>query len=47
MDVLTKEINQAIEKQHFERCVILRDMLTFVQALDTTYQHIVLQTTQS
>ncbi len=47
IDVLMNEINQAIEKQHFERCAILRDMLMFVQALDTTYQHIVLQTTQS
>lgn len=45
--VLTQEINQAIEKQHFERCAILRDMFTFVQSLDSTYQHIVLNSTQS
>lgn len=45
LDILTNEINQAIEKQHFERCTILRDMFTFVQSLDSTYQHIVLKTT--
>lgn len=42
LTLLEKEIQEAITKQHFERCVKLRDIYQFVQSLDKTYQHIVL-----
>lgn len=41
LQTLHQEIDIAIWKQHFERCSRLRDIYTFVQSLETTYQHIV------
>ena len=43
LQILKQHLDEAVAKEHFKRCAILRDVYQFIQTLDQSYQHIVVK----